>query len=158
MKDSIGKSIERLKTENNFCWYVEFKPKNMFGFDLEEHNKLVEVFIKFLPKENIKILKLNDENVEEVFELNYEEILENIKLLCEGKGKLYDEGDEISYSILTENFLSIIQQGMIFWSSKKELAFEWAEKLKENDLNFFKPSFVGNSVEKMVSNLNKEKE
>ena len=90
----IGKEIEKLEKENKFCWYVEFKPKKMFGFDLEEHNKLMNAFIGFLPKDNIKILRLNDEIVEDVFELNYDEILENIKLLSEEKGKFYDEDDD----------------------------------------------------------------
>ena len=143
----MGKNIEELEKENNFDWYVEFKPKKMLEFDLEEHKRLMGVFIEFLPKEKIKILKLNDGNVEEVFELNCEEVLENIKLLEEEKGKFYDKELEISYSILTDDFLVIIQQGMIFWSSGKELAFEWGGKLKEKELNFFEPSFIGGKNE-----------
>ena len=81
--------------------------------------------------------------VVEVFELDYGEVLGNIELLEEKKGKLYDEELEVSYSILTDDFLVIIQEGMIFWSSKRKLAFEWAEKLKENGLSFFEPSFIG---------------
>lgn len=138
----IGKCIEELEKENGFDWYVEFKPKDFFGFDLEEHRKLIEVFIEFLPKEKIKILKLNDENIEEVSELNYEEVLENIELLEREKGRFYDAEPEVSYSILTNEFLAIIQRGMIFWSSKKKLAFEWGEKLREKGLNFFEPSFI----------------
>ena len=143
MNKLIGKDIEELEKENGFDWYVEFNPKKMFGRDLEEHRRLMEVFIGFLPKEKIRVLRLNEENVEEVFELEYEEVLENIELLGFGKGKFYDEELDVSYSILTDDFLVIIQEDMIFWSSKKKLAFEWGEKLKEKGLNFFEPSFIG---------------
>jgi len=143
MNNLIGKDMEELEREKGFDWYVEFKSRKMFGVDLEEHRRLMNVFIEFLPKEKIKVLKLNEENVEEVFELEYEEVLENIELLGLGKGKLYDEELEVSYSILTDDFLVIIQEDMIFWSSKKKLAFEWRDKLKENGLNFFEPSFIG---------------
>ena len=158
----IGKEIEKLEKENKFCWYVEFKPKKMFGFDLEEHNKLMNAFIGFLPKDNIKILRLNDEIVEDVFELNYDEILENIKLLSEEKGKFYDEDDEISYSILTGDFLVIIQKDMIFWSSGKELAKKWQETLAKEGLSFFEMSFVGDedeireAIDKELSEMSQE--
>ena len=158
----IGKEIEKLEKENKFCWYVEFKPKKMFGFDLEEHNKLMNAFIGFLPKDNIKILRLNDEIVEDVFELNYDEILENIKLLSEEKGKFYDEDDEISYSILTGDFLVIIQKDMIFWSSGKELAKKWQDTLAKEGLSFFEMSFVGDeeeireAIDKELSEMSQE--
>ena len=158
----IGKEIEKLEKENKFCWYVEFKPKKMFGFDLEEHNKLMNAFIGFLPKDNIKILRLNDEIVEDVFELNYDEILENIKLLSEEKGKFYDEDDEISYSILTGDFLVIIQKDMIFWSSGKELSKKWQDTLAKEGLSFFEMSFVGDedeireAIDKELSEMSQE--
>ena len=129
--------------ENGFDWYVEFKPRHYFGFDLGEHKELMGVFIGFLPKGEIKILKLNDENVEGVFELGYNEVLENIKLLEDEKGKFYDEELEISYSILTEDFFVIIQRNMIFWSSGKELAEKWADALGEADLWFYELDYVG---------------
>jgi|SRR3989344_3090075 len=143
MNNLIGKSTELVEKENNFLWYVEFKPKSLFGFDLEEHDKLMGVFAQFLPNDNINILKLNEEHVEEVFTLGREDALKNIKLLGVDEGKLYDDGDEVSYSILTDNFLAIILKGMIFWSSNKEQAFKWAQTLKDNELDFFKPDFIG---------------
>lgn len=151
----IGKDIEEIEKNNGFCWYVEFKPEKMFGFDLNEHNRLMEVFIEFLSNGNFKILRLNDGNIEEVSELNYEEVLENVKLLGNENGKFYDKELEISYSILTDYFLVIIQKGMIFWSSKKDLAFKWAEKLKENDLNFFEPRLIADKEEGLWENKTK---
>jgi len=35
----IGKSIEEIEKEKSFDWYVEFKPKEILGFDLEEHKR-----------------------------------------------------------------------------------------------------------------------
>ena len=145
----IGKKTKDIEKKNNFKWYVEFKPKDVFGFDLEEHNKLMEIFITFLPNENIQILKLNNEMVEEIFELDYNEVLENIKLLGESKGKFFDGEDEISYSILTKDFFVTILQGMIFWSSGKELAERWESALKYTGLNFFEMSFVGGIIDNL---------
>ncbi|MBU2052985.1 MAG: hypothetical protein KJ721_01935 [Nanoarchaeota archaeon] len=139
----IGKSTDEIERENGFDWYVEFKPRHYFGFDLGEHKELMDVFIGFLPKGRIKILKLDEGNVEEVFELEYDEVLENIELLGEGKGKLYDEECEISYSILTEQFFVIIQRNMIFWSSGKELAEKWADALGEAELQVYELDFIG---------------
>lgn len=141
----IGKNTKEIERENKFYWYVEFKPKEMFGFDLEEHNKLMKHFIEFLPSKNdIKILRLNNGEVEDIFELAYEETLENIELLSREEGKFYDENEEISYSILTDDFFAIIQQGMIFWSSKKELSEKWCESLTKAGLGFHEMSFIGN--------------
>lgn len=53
----IGKSVEEIEKEKGFVWYVEFKPEKMFGIDLDEHNRLMKVFVEFLPLENIKILE-----------------------------------------------------------------------------------------------------
>lgn len=143
----IGKSAEEIEKENGFEGYVEFKPRHYFGFNLGEHKELMEVFMGFLPKEKIKILRLNDENVEEVFELDYKEVLENIELLGDKKGKFYDEELEISYSVLTDNFLVIIQEGMIFWSSKKDLAEKWADALGEAGLQVYELDFIGGKNE-----------
>lgn len=151
----IGKSIKELERENGFDWYVEFKPRHYFGFDLGEHKELMEVFVEFLPRENIKILKLEDESVKEIFELNYEEVLENIGLLGEEKGKFYDEEDEISYSILTNDFLVIIQRNMIFWSSGKELAEKWADTLGEAGLQTYELDFIGKEEESLWENKTK---
>lgn len=139
----IGKSTKEIERENGFDWYVEFKPRHYFGFDLGEHKELMDVFIRFLPKGEIKILKLNDGVVEEVFELDYDKVLENIKLLEDEKGKFYDEELEISYSILTDDFFAIIQRNMIFWSSGKGLAEKWADALGEADLQVYELSFIG---------------
>src|SRR3989344_558018 len=106
----IGKEIEKLEKENKFCWYVEFKPKKMFGFDLEEHNKLMNAFIGFLPKDNIKILRLNDEIVEDVFELNYDEIYE---AFIPVKFELHNEGEFVATDVIVDiefpNGLTLIE-------------------------------------------------
>ena len=43
MNDLIGKNTDEIEKKYSFCWYVEFKPKEMFGFDSEEHNRLMRV-------------------------------------------------------------------------------------------------------------------
>ena len=156
MNNMIGKNTEEIERENKFYWYVEFKPKEIFGFDLEEHNKLMKTFIEFLPKENIKILKLNNGVVEDVFEMNYEEVLRNIELLKDKQGKLHDEDDEISYSILTNNFFAIVQQCMIFWSSGKVLAEKWCISLSKTGLNFHEMSFVGDDEDEIRKAIKEE--
>ncbi|NCN98982.1 hypothetical protein COU62_02690 [Candidatus Pacearchaeota archaeon CG10_big_fil_rev_8_21_14_0_10_35_219] len=156
MNELIGRNTDEIEKENEFYWYVEFKSKEMFGFDREEHGKLMETFIEFLPKEDIRILKLNDEVVESVFEVNYEEAVKNIELLKDGEGKFYDGEDEISYSILTSDFFAIIQQGMIFWSSKRDLAEKWSKALTKADLNFHDMSFVGESEDEIRETIDKE--
>jgi len=156
MDELIGKNTDEIERKSDFCWYVEFKPKEIFGFDREEHNRLMEVLIEFLPKENIRILKLNGGVVDDIFELSYLEVLENIKLLKDGEGKLYDEEDGISYSILTNDSFAIVQQGMVFWSSRRDLAEKWCESLKNADLNFHDMSFIGGGEDKIRKTIDKE--
>jgi hypothetical protein len=156
MNELIGKNTDEIEKENEFYWYVEFKSKEMFGFDREEHDKLMGAFIEFIPKEDVKILKLNDGIAEDIFELDYEEVIKNIESLKDKEGKLYDEEDEISYSVLTSDFFAIVQRGMIFWSSKRDLAEKWCKALTNADLNFHDMSFVGESEDEIREAIDKE--
>lgn len=139
----IGKSTDEIEKENGFDWYVEFKPRHCFGTNLGEHEGLMKVFVKFLPRERMKILRLNEGVVDRGFEMDYDEVLESIKLLGNDKGEFYEDECEISYSILTSEFFAIVQNGMVFWSSGKELAFDWAKVLAEAELWFYEPDFIG---------------
>ena len=144
----IGKSTNEIEIENGFVWYVEFKPKHYFGSDLGEHKELMEVFIKFLPSGEIRILKLNDEKVDDVFEMSYEEVLESLELLGDKRGRFYDDECEISYSILTDDLFATVHENMIFWSSEKELAEKWSDALGEAGLQVYEMDYVGGGRKK----------
>jgi len=114
----IGLNHRDIEKAFGFNWYFELNdppipPRR------QDQNKIVASFFDFADSD-LRVIKTDNGEIKEVFDMPLEEIRENLISLEKDQGRFYDGILEISYAFLSDIFFGYVFNGMIFFSAKKD--------------------------------------
>lgn len=137
----IGKENDDIEKEFGFTYYIELKDFLILKRE-QEHSEVISALLKFVENRELKIVKTDDGEVVEIFDLPLDEIKSNLTLLEHKKGIFWEEDTEMCFALLGENFFSYVFPNTIMFSANEKNANKMAQLLDEYKLEYFGPSEI----------------
>ena|SRR3989344_92990 len=139
----IGKNEKELEREYGFTHYLETKDSLILDIE-QSHESIVNAFFEFIKDDGIKVIKTENGDVKEFFDMDMEDIKNNLLFLEEDKRRFYNDDCEISYGFLGKNFFAYIFSGIMMFSANQENVNKMARILDKYSLKYFEPYNIEN--------------
>lgn len=142
LRSFIGKHEDELEKALGFTHYVETED-SILGRTKEINPDLfVEVLLKFAGNQKLKVVKTDWYGIIlDIFDISLADARKHLLLLQRDKGMFIDE-DDLTYSILGENFYAYAYK-IIFFSASEENVQKMAQILDEYSRKYYEPYELG---------------
>lgn len=150
LKQFIRKRNRDIEKEFGFDYYLELKDRFQLSKN-QNHKNIVDAFFRFVGDQNLKVVKTDNGEVVDIFDMSSDEIKSNLIVLEGDKGRFFDEILEISYAFLGNNFFAYVQPNMVMFSASKEDTLKMAGILHKYGLKYHKPYSLNRKTEILKS-------